>query len=916
MSEGDGDGELERQDHDSLIRDIAAAPAVPIPADLATLVLLEPGVVVDGVFRIAERLGAGGMGVVYAARDLELDREVAIKLMRLDRGAGELGARLPEVFAREARATAKLNHPNIVTLHQFGNWNGLFYLVLERLRGETLHARMAREAVPLAEGLAIIEQVARALVHTHAAGVTHRDLKPQNVFLTTSGLVKVLDFGVSGLARAPSEPAPVWTRRSVTWRSTLAHAGTPGYMAPEQWQGRAHDARTDLWAVGVMLYQLVTGALPFALGPLDEHARPAAALAGLPAAAATLGPLVARCLAVQPGDRLGDASELAAALHEIRSRLAGHPARGRPRHRRTAILAATAVASGAIAIAALRPSQTGPACGDAAARLAGVWDAATRGRLGGRFAADRVGWSELRRTLEVYAGQWTAMADAACRSGSAPAQRCLDDRLVALQRLTGRLATLDLLAAVGASHALPPLADCADPGRLAQPAAHGDRSADPAGAPASVVPLAVTVAGHGLDIVHGAVFVDDDLVVVGFATPGATVSGDSVEPSAPRPRGGFAARIARDGALRWSRTFHEAFPLAIARGRGGAVVIAGHFAANARIGDIALSTSQKDNGRDGFVASLDAATGEPAWVRTSHASNTAVVRGLATDPDGNVYASGDFGGTADFGGATAFDAAAQPEEAPFVASWQPGGRLRWVVAGSGTSTSRVRGIAASADAVVIAAKISGAGSFGGRRLGLGRCVIARLDPATGGVRWLRQEAGQAGQCTADGIALAGDRIAVGGRQFHDPGGAWIAEFALADGALRWVRRFGAEMHDAATALAFAPDGTLAVAGNFRSAAMTIDGVTVMNHGNANAYVLRLGAGGVALAAIELASAEDAVARWIAHAPGDRIAVGGRFVGGMTVADRELRGAGYNDGFVVELQLAVTAPRPPAGAASP
>src|SRR5688572_21843846 len=178
----DDDDASEKLD-DSLLRAVAAAPSIPVPRDLATFALLEPGTVIDDAFRIEARLGAGGMGVVYAARDLKLDREVALKLMRVDRGPAQLGARLPDVFEREARATARLNHPNIVTLHQFGNWNGLLYLVLERLRGETLNARMERGDIPFAERLWIIEQVARALVHTHAAGITHRDLKPQNVFL-------------------------------------------------------------------------------------------------------------------------------------------------------------------------------------------------------------------------------------------------------------------------------------------------------------------------------------------------------------------------------------------------------------------------------------------------------------------------------------------------------------------------------------------------------------------------------------------------------------------------------------------------------------------------------------------------------------------------------------------------------------
>ena len=229
-------------DTDELLREVAAAPEMPVPADLATLVLLEPGVVVDGVFRIEERLGAGGMGVVYAARDLRLDREVALKLMRLDRAAARLAASLPDVFEREARATARLNHPNIVTLHQFGNWNGLLYLVLERLRGETLHARLERQSLSLVDGLAILEQVARALVHTHAAGITHRDLKPQNVFLLPGGHVKVLDFGVSGLARAAAAAPPRrWCRgarrcraraRPATWRRSSGPAAGSRTAAP------------------------------------------------------------------------------------------------------------------------------------------------------------------------------------------------------------------------------------------------------------------------------------------------------------------------------------------------------------------------------------------------------------------------------------------------------------------------------------------------------------------------------------------------------------------------------------------------------------------------------------------------------------------------------------------------------------
>src|SRR5688572_5781395 len=137
----DDDDASEKLD-DSLLRAVAAAPSIPVPRDLATFVLLEPGTVVDDAFRIETRLGAGGMGVVYAARDLTLDREVALKLMRLDRGPAQLGAKLPDVFKREARAPARRNNQKTATLLQIATWNGLSNLVLERWGGERLNARM------------------------------------------------------------------------------------------------------------------------------------------------------------------------------------------------------------------------------------------------------------------------------------------------------------------------------------------------------------------------------------------------------------------------------------------------------------------------------------------------------------------------------------------------------------------------------------------------------------------------------------------------------------------------------------------------------------------------------------------------------------------------------------------------------
>src|SRR5262249_27822634 len=156
--------------------------------------------------------------------------------------------------------------------------------------------------------------VGRALVHTHAEGITHRDLKPQNVYLLAAGGVKVLDFGVSGLARGPEAGAG----GANPSRSTLSLAGTPGYMAPEQWAGAPQDPRTDLWAIGVMLYQLVTGALPFGILRVELGARAPSLPEHVPAA---LGALVARCLETRPEHRLASARELVDAIVAIRVQL-------------------------------------------------------------------------------------------------------------------------------------------------------------------------------------------------------------------------------------------------------------------------------------------------------------------------------------------------------------------------------------------------------------------------------------------------------------------------------------------------------------------------------------------------------------------------------------------------------------------
>ncbi|MEJ7600080.1 MAG: serine/threonine-protein kinase [Kofleriaceae bacterium] len=275
---------------DGVIRAIARVDAMPA---------LAPGQVLDDTYELVERLGGGGMGVVFHARDRRLGRAVAIKVLKPAADPGK-AAHLRRLFEREARATAQLLHPNIVTLHDLGEHEQFPYLVLELLAGETLAARlMRRRKLPISEALSILDAVLGALAFAHERGVLHRDLKPTNVFITVDERVKVLDFGVA--LSLDSDPGP----------ATRA-AGTPGYMAPEQQDGGLQDARTDVWAAALLLVECVTGGRPEALD--------AAALADIEAPAAVRAELV-RALAVDPDRRPATATDLRLALGRASARL-------------------------------------------------------------------------------------------------------------------------------------------------------------------------------------------------------------------------------------------------------------------------------------------------------------------------------------------------------------------------------------------------------------------------------------------------------------------------------------------------------------------------------------------------------------------------------------------------------------------
>src|SRR5215472_6907135 len=281
---------------ESLLRQVARTPV----EDLSPTEELGPGAIVADRFEVVREIGRGGFGRVFEARDRVLSRSVAIKLLKRRRRLNDSEL---ELFYREARATARLNHPHIVTAYDWGVWNGAPFLILELLDGEPLDMHLARE--PLGEDRAwqIATEVAQALAYAHSLGVLHLDLKPQNIFVLRDGRVKVLDFGLAGLD---------W-EEEVPGRLTRIAGGTPATMAPEQAEGATTDARADIWAVGVILHQMLFGRLPERLAPDAERV-------SLPAGTSECAQKVlSRTLSRDRESRYPDAVALVAALAEART---------------------------------------------------------------------------------------------------------------------------------------------------------------------------------------------------------------------------------------------------------------------------------------------------------------------------------------------------------------------------------------------------------------------------------------------------------------------------------------------------------------------------------------------------------------------------------------------------------------------
>src|SRR3984893_11390889 len=290
-----------------------------------------------GHYRIVEKIGAGGMGEVYRAHDERLERDVAIKVLPAGTLTDEAARKR---FRKEALALAKLNHPNIATIFEFGSQNHTDYLVTEYISGLSLDHKLAAGALSEEEVVALGIQLAQGLSTAHEHGIVHRDLKPANLRLTSDGRLKILDFGLAQLMPHASEVG-----MTATLTESQAVTGTLPYMAPEQLRGEPADTRTDIWAAGAVLYEMATARRPFeekvptALAGDIIHKAPPPPRSLRQELSAKLEAVILKCLEKEPPKRYQSARELESDLQRVSTGLAPRVARSQLRP----IVAATAV---------------------------------------------------------------------------------------------------------------------------------------------------------------------------------------------------------------------------------------------------------------------------------------------------------------------------------------------------------------------------------------------------------------------------------------------------------------------------------------------------------------------------------------------------------------------------------------------
>ncbi|HVU52270.1 MAG TPA: serine/threonine-protein kinase [Polyangia bacterium] len=462
--------------------------------------LLERGATL-GRYLVLERLGAGAMGVVYAAYDPELDRKVAIKILRpQEDGKGASGRdRRQARLVREAKAIAKLSHGNVVGIFDVGVHDGQVFLAMEHLAGGTLRDWIAAEKRPWREVVRMFVEIGKGLAAAHAEGLVHRDFKPDNVLLDKSGTPKVVDFGLVRLTsrldsstsgsgdmiatlddRLPTPP-PLALAGGDALTRTGALAGTPAYMAPEQFLGKELDARTDQFAFCAALYEALYGERPFKgdtiIGLADSvtagRMKPAPKGADVPG---WVRACVLRGLRIDPDQRYAKIDDLLAALaHDPAKRTRNWAAAG----------AALAVVAAAVGVTHRLGTNQRTMCKGGGARFAGIWEPGSgasdrKTAIHQAFAHSGLSYAEqafasVTRLLDQYVARWTGMYAEACEATHVRGEQSaevLDLRMTCLtERLDNARALSDVFAAadgkvvenaVSAAAALPSLDRCAD----------------------------------------------------------------------------------------------------------------------------------------------------------------------------------------------------------------------------------------------------------------------------------------------------------------------------------------------------------------------------------------------------------------------------------------------------------------------
>ncbi len=267
-------------------------------------------------YHILEQLGRGGMATVYKASDTRLERNVAIKLIRKEAFSPEVLDRVLKRFEREAKALARLSHTHIINVFDYGEFENSPYLVMEYLPGGTLKEKLGKPMPPI-EAVRLLAPIAQALAHAHQEGIVHRDIKPSNILIDKNGAPKLTDFGIARILEMSGD--------STALTGTGVGVGTPEYMAPEQGLGKEVDARTDIYALGVVLYEMVTGTKPYqADTPMavvvkhinDPLPRPSSIIPGMPV---EVDHLLIKALAKEPENRYADMATFAKALEKITS---------------------------------------------------------------------------------------------------------------------------------------------------------------------------------------------------------------------------------------------------------------------------------------------------------------------------------------------------------------------------------------------------------------------------------------------------------------------------------------------------------------------------------------------------------------------------------------------------------------------